>query len=196
ATAEANNLAALAAAKDYYQQAMEELCGGDKAYLAPSKLQERHLVYRETAVEKFRSMRKMGGRGLSQRYQEQLEAEIDELLDSYAKFNRSKNFASLVRTPAAMLLIIVSMHLLSGFVGLLGLGFLTVLFDFFNGMALLTLMSWLYIKYTGQGPLLGEVIDAVSDSILGGVANLIISRYFSMPPNTVLVGLAHAAGRS
>ncbi|XP_051900992.1 atlastin-2-like [Pristis pectinata] len=193
ATAEANNRAAISVARDYYQQAMEELCGGDKAYLAPSKLRERHLIYRETAIEKFRSLKKMGGISLSQRYQQQLEADLDAMLDSYVKFNRSKNVFSIVRTPAAMLLVMVAMHVLSGLVGLLGLGFLTILFNFFTGMAMLTLMTWSYIKYTGQGPMMGEVIDAISDSILSGISNLIINRYLSMPPNAVLTDLAQAA---
>ncbi|XP_032872786.1 atlastin-2-like [Amblyraja radiata] len=193
ATAEANNRAAMSAAKDYYQLVMEALCGGDKAYMNPNKLRERHMVYRETALEKFRTTKKMGGALLAQRYEVQLQAEIDEMLESYVKFNRSKNFFSLIRTPAAMLLVILVMHVVSGFVGLLGLSFLTTIFNFITGIAMLVLMIWSYIKYSGQASLLGEVIDSVSEALLGGVSNAIINRYFSTPPAALLTGLAAAA---
>ncbi|XP_069750164.1 atlastin-3-like isoform X2 [Narcine bancroftii] len=196
ATAEANNRAAISAAKEYYQHAMEELCGGDKAYIMPSKLRERHLVYWETAVEKFRSRKKMGGPVLSLRYQQELEADLDEMLESYLKFNHSKNFFSLVHTPLAMLLVIILMNVLSGFLNLLGLGILSTFFNFFIGMAMLTLMTWSYIKYTGQGPMLGEVIDVISDAILSGISNLIITRYLRIPSTVVLTGLAQTATRS
>uniref|UniRef100_UPI00398E65FB atlastin-2-like isoform X2 n=1 Tax=Pristiophorus japonicus TaxID=55135 RepID=UPI00398E65FB len=190
ATAEANNRSAITLAKEYYHNAMEQMCGGDKPYMAPSKLRERHFVYRETAVEKFGSMKKMGGSRMSERYQQQLEADMDEMLESYLKFNRSKNFFSIVRTPAAMLLVIIIMQLVSGFLGLLGLGFLTVFFNFIIGITILSLMTWMYIKYTGQSPLMGEIIDAVSDWILGLFSRLIIGRYMNMHQATMMAGLA------
>ncbi|XP_072345439.1 atlastin-2-like [Scyliorhinus torazame] len=162
ATAEANNWAALALAQDYYRNAMDGLCGGDKSYLQPNKIRERHQVYREAAVEKFRSTKKMGSREMSLRFEDQLEADIEDMLESYLKFNRSKNVFSFVRTPATMLTLMISMHIASGFLSLLGLGFLTFILSFANGICSLTLITWCYVKYTGQSPLLGEIIDAIS----------------------------------
>ncbi|XP_041070198.1 atlastin-1 isoform X3 [Carcharodon carcharias] len=82
ATAEANNLAAVAAAKDLYGKKMEEICGGDKPFLAPNDLQSKHLGLRDEAVKLFRGVKKMGGEEFSRRYLQQLENEIDELLFS------------------------------------------------------------------------------------------------------------------
>ncbi|XP_048476562.1 atlastin-2-like [Rhincodon typus] len=193
ATAEANNLAVIALAKNYYQKAMEGLCGGDKAYVQPSKIRERHRVYREAAVEKFRATKKMGRQALIMQHEDQLVRNIEEMLDSYLRFNQSKNFFSLVRTPSAMLLLIISMHVISGFLSLLGLGFLSVIFNFVIGICSLTLMTWSYIKYTGQSPLLGEIIDTISDKILSGVTNAILTRLRNSEQATLITGLVQAA---
>ncbi|XP_043540442.1 atlastin-2-like [Chiloscyllium plagiosum] len=162
-------------AKNYYQKAMEGLCGGDKAYLSPSKIRERHQVYLEAAIEKFRATKKMGSQALIMQSEDRLTRDISEMLLTYLKFNQSKNLFSIVRTPSAMLLLIISMHVLSGFLGLLGFGFLSVIFNFVIGVCSLTLLTWSYVKYTGQSPLLGEIIDSLSERILSGVSERCIS---------------------
>ncbi|XP_041037889.1 atlastin-2-like, partial [Carcharodon carcharias] len=196
ATAEANNRAAMSVAMDYYRNAMEGLCGGDKAYLQPSKLRERHQIYREAAVEKFRAIKKMGGTAVSTRFEDQLEADIEGMLDSYLKFNRSKNFFSIIRTPAAMLLLIISMHILSGILSLLGLGFLSFIFSFIIGICSLTLMTWCYIRYTGFSPVLGEIIDTISDAVLSGVAALLVNQQLNPQQAAIVAGLAQASRRN
>ncbi|GCC42150.1 hypothetical protein chiPu_0026385, partial [Chiloscyllium punctatum] len=147
-----------------------QLCGGDKAYLSPSKIRERHQVYLEAAIEKFRAIKKMGSQALIMQSEDRLTRDINEMLISYLKFNQSKNLFSIVRTPSAMLLLIISIHVLSGFLGLLGFGFLSVIFNFVIGLCSLTLLTWSYVKYTGQSPLLGEIIDSLSEKILSGVS--------------------------
>ncbi|GCB85291.1 hypothetical protein scyTo_0026001 [Scyliorhinus torazame] len=133
---------------------------------------------------------------MSLRFEDQLEADIEDMLESYLKFNRSKNVFSFVRTPATMLTLMISMHIASGFLSLLGLGFLTFILSFANGICSLTLITWCYVKYTGQSPLLGEIIDAISDSILSGVTSLIVSRYLNPEQVTMVAGLAHASRRN
>lgn len=50
ATAEANNLAAVASAKSVYTQLMEEICGGTKPYLSEGHLEAEHLRIRDKAI--------------------------------------------------------------------------------------------------------------------------------------------------
>lgn len=50
ATAEANNLAAVANAKSVYTQLMEEICGGPKPYLSEAHLEAEHLRIRDKAI--------------------------------------------------------------------------------------------------------------------------------------------------
>lgn len=50
ATAEANNLAAVAGAKEVYAQLMEQVCGGAKPYLGAGHLDAEHLRIKDKAV--------------------------------------------------------------------------------------------------------------------------------------------------
>lgn len=47
ATAEANNLAAVAVARDFYTREMEKLCGGDQPYVSPRELQTHHVRFKD-----------------------------------------------------------------------------------------------------------------------------------------------------
>ena len=68
ATAEANNLAAKAIAKEFYIHAMEQHCGGDRPYLHPHHLNAANSQIKDESVKKFHSVPKMGGESLSTKY--------------------------------------------------------------------------------------------------------------------------------
>uniref|UniRef100_A0A673YXH4 Atlastin 3 n=1 Tax=Salmo trutta TaxID=8032 RepID=A0A673YXH4_SALTR len=89
ATAEANNLAAVAAAKDQYYKNMEKVCGGDLPYVAPASLEEKHHFFLQESLHVFSSTKKMGGQEFCDRYQDQLEAELVELWQSFRKHNEA-----------------------------------------------------------------------------------------------------------
>lgn len=76
ATAEANNLSAVAEAKDLYLQMMECVCGGAKPFLATSHLESEHHRCVNKALHQFRNKRKMGGDEFSQTYMDKLEKVI------------------------------------------------------------------------------------------------------------------------
>lgn len=76
ATAEANNLSAVAAAKETYHQLMEAVCGGPKPYLSADQLELEHMRCREKALEQFQLKRKMGGDEFSESYRSKLESVI------------------------------------------------------------------------------------------------------------------------
>lgn len=73
ATAEANNLAAVADAKDAYVQLMEDVCGGTKPYLKTEAIENEHKRVKDKAIEQFEKKKKMGGNEFSALYKEQLE---------------------------------------------------------------------------------------------------------------------------
>lgn len=120
ATAEANNLAAVASAKDQYYKNMEKVssptcekpniinreridnylsyvsflcsfifkvCGGDLPYVSPESLEEKHHFNFREALHAFSSTKKMGGQEFCDRYQEQLEKELEDMWQSFAKHN-------------------------------------------------------------------------------------------------------------
>lgn len=91
ATAEANNLAAVATAKDSYLSSMEELCGGDRPYINPKTLEQDHTKFKAESIEGFDKTPKMGGKEYSQVYREKLLQEIDVAFEHFEAQNKSKN---------------------------------------------------------------------------------------------------------
>jgi atlastin len=73
ATAEANNLSAVAGAKDLYVSSMEEVCGGSQPFMAKAQMEEEHARAKDRAVKEFQSSKKMGGDVFSNKYLETLE---------------------------------------------------------------------------------------------------------------------------
>ncbi|KAK2536580.1 Atl1 [Columba livia] len=159
ATAEANNLAAVATAKDTYSRRMEE------PFLAPSDLQSKHLELKEEAVKLFRGVKKMGGEEFSRRYLQQLENEIDELYVQYIKHNDSKNIFHAARTPATLFVVIFITYVIAGVTGFIGLDIIASLCNMIMGLTLITLCTWAYIRYSGEYRELGAVIDQVAAAL-------------------------------
>ncbi|XP_018595673.1 atlastin-2 isoform X4 [Scleropages formosus] len=165
ATAEANNLAAVAGAKDTYNRNMEQICGGDKPYIAPADLERSHEELKRCSVRQFCSVKKMGGDQFCQRYQDQLEAELDEAFTTFAKHNDSKNIFYAARTPATLFAVMFIMYIVSGVTGFLGLNSIAGLCNLLMGMALVSLCTWAYVKYSGEFRELGTVIDQVAETL-------------------------------
>ncbi|XP_030297861.1 atlastin-2 isoform X1 [Sparus aurata] len=165
ATAEANNLTAVAGAKDLYSKNMELVCGGDKPYIAPADLERCHGEFREHSVRLFRSVKKMGGDEFCQRYQNQLEAELDEAYTNFSKHNDGKNIFYAARTPATLFAVMFVTYLVSGVTGFIGLSTLAVLANLVMGMALLSLCAWAYVKYSGEFREIGTMIDLVAETL-------------------------------
>ncbi|XP_045414155.1 atlastin-3 isoform X1 [Lemur catta] len=159
ATAEANNLAAAASAKDVYYNNMEEVCGGEKPYLSPDILEEKHCEFKQLALDHFKKIKKMGGKDFSFRYQQELEEEIKELYENFCKHNGSKNVFSTFRTPAVLFTGIVALYIASGLTGFVGLEVVAQLFNCMVGLLLIALLTWGYIRYSGQYRELGGAID-------------------------------------
>ncbi|KAE8299967.1 Atlastin-2 [Larimichthys crocea] len=113
ATAEANNLAAVAGAKD--------VSAAGTNLISPAELERRHTELRQASVRHFRSVKKMGGEDFCRRYQEQLEAELDEAYANFSKHNDGKNIFYAARTPATLFAVMFVMYVVSlvtGFVGI------------------------------------------------------------------------------
>ncbi|XP_018113122.1 atlastin-3 isoform X1 [Xenopus laevis] len=171
ATAEANNLAAVASAKDLYSNSMEKTCGGEKPYVSPDVLRERHAVCSEEALAQFDRAKKMGGTDFSRQYREELEKDMDEMYMALCKHNESKNIFTAFRTPAVLLALVAALYMASGITGFVGLGVLAQLFNCAVGLLLIALLTWGYIKYSGQYRDLGGVIDTSAEYVLEQATN-------------------------
>ncbi|XP_053443690.1 atlastin-2 isoform X1 [Nycticebus coucang] len=165
ATAEANNLAAVAGARDIYCKSMEQVCGGDKPYIAPSDLERKHLDLKEVAIKQFRSVKKMGGDEFCRRYQDQLEAEIEETYANFIKHNDGKNIFYAARTPATLFAVMFAMYIISGLTGFIGLNSIAVLCNLVMGLSLTSLCTWAYVKYSGEFREIGTMIDQIAETL-------------------------------
>ncbi|XP_026165207.1 atlastin-2 isoform X1 [Mastacembelus armatus] len=177
ATAEANNLTAVAGAKDLYSKNMEQVCGGDKPYIAPADLERCHEEFREHSVRYFRSVKKMGGEEFCQRYQNQLESELDEAYISFSKHNDGKNIFYAARTPATLFAVMFATYIVSGVTGFIGLSTLAVLANLVMGVALLSLCAWAYVKYSGEFREVGTMIDMVAETLWEQVLKPLSEHY-------------------
>ncbi|XP_010965968.1 atlastin-2 isoform X2 [Vicugna pacos] len=165
ATAEANNLAAVAGAREIYCKSMEQVCGGDKPYIAPSDLERKHLDLKDVAIKQFRSVKKMGGDEFCRRYQDQLEAEIEETYANFIKHNDGKNIFYAARTPATLFAVMFAMYIISGLTGFVGLNSIAVLCNLVMGLALTSLCTWAYVKYSGEFREIGTMIDQIAETL-------------------------------
>uniref|UniRef100_A0AAQ4PHQ5 GB1/RHD3-type G domain-containing protein n=1 Tax=Gasterosteus aculeatus aculeatus TaxID=481459 RepID=A0AAQ4PHQ5_GASAC len=165
ATAEANNLAAVAGAKDLYNKSMEQVCGGDQPYISPAELERRHAELLQASVRHFRSVKKMGGEDFCRRYQEQLEAELDVAFANFGKHNDGKNIFFAARTPATLFAVMFAMYAASMVTGFVGIGSVAALCNLVMGVALAALCVWAYVKYSGEFREVGGVIDRVAETL-------------------------------
>ncbi|KAM3606536.1 uncharacterized protein V6R79_018188 [Siganus canaliculatus] len=177
ATAEANNLTAVAGAKDLYSKNMELVCGGDKPYIAPADLERCHEEFREHSVRFFRSVKKMGGDEFCQRYQNQLEAELDEAYTNFTKHNDGKNIFYAARTPATLFVVMFVTYVVSGVTGFIGLSTLAALANLVMGVALLSLCAWAYVKFSGEFREVGTMIDLVAETLWEQVLKPLSEHY-------------------
>ncbi|XP_035462055.2 atlastin-2-like isoform X1 [Scophthalmus maximus] len=177
ATAEANNLTAVAGAKDMYSKNMELMCSGDKPYIAPSDLERCHEEFLAHSVRYFRSVKKMGGEEFCQRYQTQLESELAEAYSNFSKHNEGKNIFYAARTPATLFAVMFVTYVVSGVTGFIGLSTLAALANLVMGAALLSLCAWAYVNYSGEFRELGTMIDLVAETLWEQVLKPLSEHY-------------------
>ncbi|XP_011305185.1 atlastin isoform X2 [Fopius arisanus] len=190
ATAEANNLSAVADAKDLYLQMMECVCGGTKPFLATAHLESEHQRCVDKALHQFVNKRKMGGDEFSQTYMEKLMKDMDESFLQFKAHNESKNIFKAARTPAVFFAIAVTMYVFSGVFGLVGLYTLANICNLIMGIGLLTLVLWAYIRYSGELREIGTQIDDLASAIW---ENFMKPVYQQFVEKSVSVAVAQAA---
>lgn len=107
----------------------------------------------------------MGGDDFCQRYQSQLESELDEAYTNFSKHNDGKNIFYTARTPATLFAVMFVTYVVSGVTGFIGLSFLASLANLVMGVALLSLCAWAYVKYSGEFREIGTMIDLVAETL-------------------------------
>ena len=163
ATAEANNLSALAKAREIYIESMDEVCGGTRSFISPKVLQDKHHKFVQLSLESFDSTRKMGGEEFSSQYRKKLEEELNGAYEKYVKSNASKNIFRNVRTPAMFFAfgsIFYIFYNLFDFIYLTSLSSLSFLMLL---VSLIFLLTWSFVQFSGRYPEIAQSLELVAD---------------------------------
>uniref|UniRef100_V5GJ09 Atlastin n=2 Tax=Anoplophora glabripennis TaxID=217634 RepID=V5GJ09_ANOGL len=177
ATAEANNLAAVADAKDVYVTMMEEICGGAKPYLKTEAIDNEHRKVKDKAIQQFDNKKKMGGEEFSQTYREQLEKDIEETFAQFKAHNESKNIFKSARTPAVFFALAVLFYITSGIFGFIGIYSLANICNVGMALAFVTLGTWSYVRYSGEMREVGSYIDETANFIWENLMKTVVQGF-------------------
>ena len=144
ATAEANNLSAVASSRDMYLNLMEDVCGEAKPYMSDSALALEHDRIKTAALAQFQSVKKMGGKEFSDKYKKSLKEDIDRLFETFRARNESKTLFRSTKMPGTLLKVAGTCYVLSGAFGLVGIDSMANLFNLGVGLTLLGPTAYAY----------------------------------------------------
>lgn len=193
ATAEANNLAAVAAARETYTALMEGVCGGAKPYLSTAHLEAEHQRIKEKSLNQFTNKRKMGGECFSESYKEKLDKELEDLYGQFRMHNESKNVFKAARTPAVFFATAVIFYILSGLFGLFGIYSVANICNLMMGAAMLCLGIWAYIRYSGEMREIGAYLDEAANILWDNVMKPTYQHFLEISLQQAAVHATEAA---
>lgn len=174
ATAEANNLSAVAEAKDVYERLMEEAAGGARSYLSPDALLNEHVRAKDKALLAFSSKKKMGGEGLSATYEDKL---IDELIEQYEEYkvrNNNKNVFRRLGTALVLAMGAMVGWALASIADVLGLHTVTVLANVMAISCFILLILWVYSRVSGNLASLAQILDNNTHRVMNVFTNKVV----------------------
>ena len=163
ATAEANNLSAVAKSRDFYSESMEKVCGSGCPFISPKLLEEKHQELFDQALECFDKTRKMGGEEFSSQYREKLLEDLNEAFENYGRTNAAKNVFRNVRTPGVFFTFGSLFYVLSGLFSFLYLASLSSLCYILVLVSITSILVWSYVQYTGQYQEVGQSLELAAD---------------------------------
>lgn len=146
ATAEANNLAALAASKELYIQSIESLCGSDKPFVYPPTLKTKHEEFKSKSMELFQKTKKMGGKEFSDTYFAQLEIDVETIYERYESQNKIKSIYNRTGTILVLFVMISITYVFSQIIHIIGLNNFMAVGFFIN--LLQTVLIGILITYS------------------------------------------------
>ncbi|KAH9418939.1 atlastin GTPase [Dermatophagoides pteronyssinus] len=165
ATAEANNLNAVAVVKDIYTNEMESICGGNQPYINPTTLEQRHADLLFKCMEEFDAIPKMGGAEYSVSYRERLEEELIQAFEHFAIQNKSKNVFGLFGTPLILLVACFICFMTARIIEVFGVQKIANIFVSIGTMDLAIFIVYVFGRYSGNYPSLVTIIDQFSEQL-------------------------------
>ncbi|CEF69874.1 Atlastin [Strongyloides ratti] len=159
ATAEANNRAAVEKARMVYVKEMEEICGGGTPYMQSAELEKEHERVKNSAIECFKRMKKMGGKEFSEEYIGFLENGIEMHWEAYQKVNASKNLFKSMKTPTVLVALLIMNYVGQEIFQLIGIELFASIFTTLLFIIIIVISVWTYSRYSGTLRTTGQQID-------------------------------------
>ncbi|XP_018007370.2 atlastin isoform X2 [Hyalella azteca] len=196
--ARASSQAALEAGKELYTEAMDTLVGGDRPFLKTVQMEAEHEKEKQRAVASYLEKNKYGRKNqrVVEKYQTQLEEEIDKLFVKFMEQNEAKNVFKAARTPATLFTALMIFYLLSGLFGVFGLYPIASICNMCMGVFLVMLTLWAYVRYSGEFRDVGIYIDEVATFLWENLLQPIYSTYMEKPLKDAAEQAAHQAMNS
>uniref|UniRef100_A0A2P2I0N4 Atlastin n=2 Tax=Hirondellea gigas TaxID=1518452 RepID=A0A2P2I0N4_9CRUS len=193
--ARASSQAALEAGKEQYVNAMDTLVGGDRPFLKTTQMETEHEKEKQRAVASYLEKNKYGRKNqrVVEKYQLQLEEEIDKLYNKYVEQNEAKNVFKAARTPATLFSALMFFYLLSGIFGLFGMYPFATICNLGMGAFLIMLTLWAYVRYSGEYRELGIYIDEVATFLWENFLSPVYATYMEKPLKDAAELAAHQA---
>nr|XP_046917719.1 atlastin-3-like isoform X2 [Dermatophagoides farinae] len=165
ATAEANNLNAVAVVKDMYTNEMEAICGGNQPYINPTTLEQRHADLLIKCMDEFDTIPKMGGAEYSVSYRERLEEELGQAFEHFAIQNKSKNVFGLFGTPLILLMACFICFMTARIIEVFGIQKVANIFVSIGTIDLAIFIAYVFGRYSGNYPSFVSIIDHFSEEL-------------------------------
>lgn len=98
------------------------------------------------------------------------QAEIATLYENYQKHNNGKNLFSAARTPAVLFTMTVAFYVMASLFGLIGVESLANLANLVMVIFLVLMLTWFYVRYSGEYRSLAAHIDQLADALWDNVS--------------------------
>ncbi|KAH9393030.1 putative RING-H2 finger protein [Tyrophagus putrescentiae] len=196
ATAEANNLTAVAIIKDVYVVEMEKICGGAQPFINPTHLEAKHGEVMASCMDQFDQIPKMGGTEFSTGYRNKLEEELNTSFEHFAIQNRSKNVFGLFGTPLIMLFACFICLLTSRFLEILGMERISNGFFTLGTVDLGLMIAYVVGRYTGNYPEFITFVDHYAEVVWLFVSIIFVRCFLQMAEVEVSMDQMQTALRS
>ena len=124
----------------------------------------------------FHGTRKMGGSEFSKEYAEKLIKEIGEAFENFEKLNDGKNIFNAARTPAVFFTLVVLGYFFSTVFGSVGLVSFVRMCNLVIWAALLAIVVWSYIRFSGEFREYGAKLDHFAELVWDEVNSCFIDQ--------------------
>lgn len=90
---------------------------------------------------------------------------------NFCKQNDAKNLLSAARTPAVLFTMLVVFYLAAAVMGIVGLESIANLSNLIMIVFLILLLTWFYVRYSGEQRQVGVHIDQLADTLWDNVSD-------------------------